>query len=562
MNVEEESNPQTEALTPVCAIGASAGGIRALQSFFEQVDDELGLAYVVIIHLSPDHESQLSEILTGRTDMEVIQVGDTPTLKPNCVYVIAPDRELVIEGNNIHSRPFTEPRGQRAPIDMFFRSVAAGRGDGFAVVMSGAGSDGAVGVRKIKEAGGVVFVQDPAEAEYGMMPHSAIATGVADFVEPVERMVERVAEVARSKDALRRLDDDEAEGTIRQIVAFLHARTGHDFSSYKRATVMRRIARRMQVTRRTSLKTYANYLAENPEEAQELFGDLLISVTAFFRDPPAFEALVEQALRPLFRDLEPDEVIRVWSVGCATGEEAYSLAMLAVEEAERLGIAPSIQIFATDLDDGALATAREGRYPKAIEADVSPDRLKRFFVRTGERQRARQVAVLRDKYAAGAERIVTQACFRSDNALRWLEGLRSAEVPLPVHLGVSARVPTKTVRVLLRDGLKQASRAPIAWLRNRPNADLLLRVLTSRWSSPEGFVDAIQAGRAGHGPLLREGMVLAIEPMLSAGTPRIKTLEDGWTVITADRSLSAHFEHTILITEHGPEILTAVPGSH
>lgn len=154
VEVDKQTEQRQQALTPICAIGASAGGVRALQRFFEHVDDELGLAYVVIIHLSPDHESQLSEILAGRTSMPVVQVGDTPMLEPNHVYVIAPDRELVIEGNNINSRPFSEPRGQRAPIDMFFRSAAAARGDGLAVVMSGAGSDGAVGVRKVKEAGG------------------------------------------------------------------------------------------------------------------------------------------------------------------------------------------------------------------------------------------------------------------------------------------------------------------------------------------------------------------------------------------------------------------------
>lgn len=390
LEVHENTITQKQPLTPVCAIGASAGGVKALQEFFEHVDDELGLAYVVIIHMSPEHESHLSEILTGRTQMPVHQVGDTPELEPNRVYVIAPDRELVIEGNAIHSRAFTEPRGQRAPIDMFFRSVAKARGDGFAVVMSGSGSDGSVGVRKVKEAGGVIFVQDPAEAEWGMMPRSAISTGVADFVEPVERLVERIAEVARSKDTLRRLEKDEAEGAIRQIVTFLLARTGHDFSSYKRATVTRRIARRMQVTRQRSLDDYVRYLSKNPEEAQELLGDLLISVTSFFRDPAAFEALTEHALGPLFRDLEPDDTIRVWSVGCATGEEAYSLAILMFEEAERRQITPAFQIFATDLDDGALATAREGRFPKAIEADVSPDRLKRFFIEDGAHYRIRK----------------------------------------------------------------------------------------------------------------------------------------------------------------------------
>ncbi len=374
---------------PLCAIGASAGGVKALQHFFRTIRDDLGLAYVVIVHLSPEHESQLSEILAGRTQMPVRQVVNSPDLVPNCVYVIAPDRELVIEGNTIRSRPFSEPRGQRAPIDMFFRSIAVGRGDGIAVVLSGAGSDGALGVRKVKEAGGVIFVQEPAEAEFGMMPRSAMATGVADFVEPIDRMVERIAEVARSKEALRRIGEDDADEDLRRILGFLRARVGHDFSSYKRATVLRRVARRMAVTRMLSLADYAVYLRETPEEAQNLFSDLLISVTAFFRDPAAFDLVAREVFGPLFERPGEDK-LRVWSVGCATGEEAYSLAILLLEEAERREVAPAIQIFATDLDDGALATAREGRYPKAIEADVSDARLRRFFVDEGTHYRIRK----------------------------------------------------------------------------------------------------------------------------------------------------------------------------
>jgi two-component system CheB/CheR fusion protein len=380
MTEEGTSADTSEKLTPICAIGASAGGVQALQSFFEGIDPNLGIAYVVIMHLSPEHESQMTQILSARTTMPVHQVDDSPTLEPDCVYLIAPDRELVIDGNEVRSRPFSEPRGQRAPIDMFFRSVAAGRGDGFCVVLSGAGSDGAVGVGKIKEAGGVVFVQDPREADFATMPKSAIATGVADFIEPIGRLVGRIAEVARSKAALRRISGAEAEADIRRIIAFLHARTGHDFSSYKKATVLRRITRRMQVARQASFSAYADYLRDTPEEAQELLGDLLISVTSFFRDANAYQALGAEVIAPLLRDREPGDGLRVWSVGCATGEEAYSLAILFLEEAERQNVKPEIQIFASDLDHGALATAREGLYPKAIEADVSEERLRRFFV--------------------------------------------------------------------------------------------------------------------------------------------------------------------------------------
>ncbi len=324
--------------------------------------------------------------------MPVLQIDDGPTLKPNCVFVIPPDRELVIEGDSVTARPFTEPRGRRAPIDMFFRSVAAGRGDGVAVVPSGAGSDGTLGLRAVKEAGGGVMVQESAEAAFRSMPQNAIATGDADFVAPLARLAERLAEVARSKEAVRALDVDGSANDLRRIVAFLRARTGHDFSSYKRATVMRHVVRRMQVCRTNTLEAYADYLLTMPEETKELFSDLLISVTMFFRDPGAFAALERLVVGPLFNEMDPEAEtgLRAWVVGCATGEEAYSLAILLHEDAARRKLHPQIQIFATDLDDGALATAREGRYPRTIEVDVSEDRLARFFVNEGTHYRVRK----------------------------------------------------------------------------------------------------------------------------------------------------------------------------
>lgn len=375
---------------PICGIGASAGGLKALKTFFANVDGDLGLAYVVIVHLAPDHPSAMSEILNDCTSMDVVQVEDGPELRPNCVYVIAPDQELVVEDTRISSRPFAEPRGQRAPIDMFFRSIAAARGDGTALVLSGSGADGSKGVKAIKEAGGVIFVQEPEDAEYDMMPRNAIATGVADFVSPVAELARRLAEVARSKDAVRSLEGDEASNDLRRIMNFLRVRTGHDFSNYKRATVMRRVLRRMQVNRQQSLKKYIDYVRDNPEEAHELFSDLLISVTMFFRDPAAFEVLAERAIPTLFDDPDQENGIRIWVAGCATGEEAYSIAMLVAEEAERRKMEIPIQIFASDLDDGAMATAREGRYVKSIAADVSEERLERHFVDEGNYFRIRK----------------------------------------------------------------------------------------------------------------------------------------------------------------------------
>ncbi len=440
---DEELKAQAkQTFISVCAIGASAGGVPALQSLFRQVPPDLGLAYVVIVHLSPDEPSSLSEILAACTQMPVLQINDSPTLKANCVYVIPPDRELVIDGDNIEARPFSEPRGRRAPIDMFFRSVAAARGDGVAIVLSGAGADGALGVTAVKEAGGVIMVQDPAEAGFNSMPQSAIATGAADFVAPIARLAERLAEVAHSKEAVRSLDMSGSGNDLRRIIALLRARTGHDFSAYKRATVMRRVVRRMQVCRTDTLPAYADYLLTTPDEAHNLFSDLLISVTMFFRDEQAFEALAGQAVKPLFDayDQESDESIRVWVIGCATGEEAYSVAILLREEMARQNVKIPVQVFATDLDEGALATAREGRYPKTIEADVTEERLARFFIDEGTHFRVRKE--LRESVLFAKHSVLKEPPFmRLDlitcrNLLIYLERALQAQVCSTFHYGL------------------------------------------------------------------------------------------------------------------------------
>jgi two-component system CheB/CheR fusion protein len=380
---ESQANAAVISDAPtICAIGASAGGVRALQDFFAAIDDDLGLSYVVVTHLSPDHPSQLGAILAGRTGMSVEQVEHSLKLRPNCAYVIAPDRELVIEGDKLAARPITEPRTKRAPIDTFFRSVAAARGGGLAVVLSGAGSDGALGIRAMKEAGSVIFVQDPDEAEYPAMPQSAIATRVVDFIAPVPSLVQRIAEVVRSRSAVHQVSD--AEQGLRKIIHLLLGTTGHDFSHYERTKLMRQVARRMQVSRHDSIGSYVHSHRSKPEEVQALLVDLLISVTSFFRERDAFGALARKAIEPIFKKLGEDAGVRVWVVGCTTGEGAYSVALLLLKEAARGNFHGPIQIFASDLDEKALAVAREGRYPKAIAADVSQERLLRFFTEDRE----------------------------------------------------------------------------------------------------------------------------------------------------------------------------------
>jgi two-component system CheB/CheR fusion protein len=374
----------------IVAIGASAGGIQALQNFFAEIPPNTGAAFIVVVHLDPEHRSELSAIVAARTNMRVIQVGVTARLEPNHVYVIPPDRRLQVIDHELSAIEFEEPRGQRLPIDFLFRSVAKRLGDGFAVILSGAGSDGALGVRAVKEAGGIILVQDPSEADYASMPRSAIATGVVDFVLPVQGLANRLTDLIRIKEIvwppdIANLDEE----SLRRILAHLRVRTGHDFSKYKRSTVVRRIARRMQVNRIDELKGYYDTVRDNPDEVRALLSDLLISVTNFFRDKEAFQTLA-QLIPEIFVRKGADNPVRVWVAGCATGEEAYSVGILLLEEAARQEVRSPIQVFATDLDARALVAAREGRYPVAIEADVNEGRLRRFFMREGDYYRVRQ----------------------------------------------------------------------------------------------------------------------------------------------------------------------------
>jgi two-component system, chemotaxis family, CheB/CheR fusion protein len=375
----------------IVTIGASAGGVSALQNFFGSLPERSGATFVVVVHLDPQHRSELAGILSNRTRMPVIQVETREALLADHVYVIPPDRRLQLIDHEVSAEEFEEPRGQRSPIDSFFRSVAERLGDGFAIILSGAGSDGAIGVRAVKEAGGIILVQDPSEAEYASMPRSAIATGVADFVLPVRDLARRLIDLIRIKATVAVPDIGHFdEELLRRVLAHLRVRTGHDFSKYKRSTVLRRIARRMQVARADDLKEYYEVMRESPDEAQALLGDLLISVTTFFRDSEAFQLLARDVLPHLFAERQVDDTIRVWISGCATGEEAYSFAILLLEEASRHQIRPQIQVFGSDLDARALTSAREGRFPAAIATDVSEERLRRFFLREGDHYRVRQ----------------------------------------------------------------------------------------------------------------------------------------------------------------------------
>ncbi|MFY9835125.1 MAG: chemotaxis protein CheB, partial [Xanthobacteraceae bacterium] len=387
---EQAANGSNDKAPVIVAIGASAGGVQALQSLFGSIPQDTGAAFIVVVHLDPQHRSELSTIVATRTKMPVVSVETSARLEPNHVYVIPPDRRLQVVDHRLQATEFDEPRGQRLPIDFLFRSVAERLGDGFAVILSGAGSDGAIGVRAVKESGGIILVQDPNEADYASMPRSAIETGAVDFILPMRDLAKRLTDLIRIKEVVWPPEmGDLDEDMLRRILAHLRVRTGHDFSKYKRSTVVRRLARRMQVNRIETLKGYYDIVRDKPDEVEALLSDLLISVTTFFRDKEAFEALAK-LLSNIFKGKQQDQPMRVWVAGCATGEEAYSIGMLLLEESARHELRLRVQVFGSDLDVRALAAAREGRYPVAIEADVSEPRLRRFFTREGDYYRVRQ----------------------------------------------------------------------------------------------------------------------------------------------------------------------------
>jgi PAS domain S-box-containing protein len=392
----------------VVGLGGSAGSIKSLQKFFSAMPPDTGLAFVVILHLSPEHESALPQVLQRSTSMHVVQVNAAAKLKPNCVYVIPPGKQLAAADGTLEVADLPNERGRRVAVDLFFRTLADTHGpQSTAIVLSGADGDGAIGIKRIKERGGLTIAQDPDEAEHPAMPQSAIATGMVDWVLQVDAMPARLMKYHETgrrvklppeepKDAVpphdggpARTSVAQAEAALREVLTFLHRRTGHDFSYYKRATILRRIRRRLQVNAIDELPMYLEFLRTHPGETTALLQDLLISVTNFFRDREAFEALAAE-IPALLRSRAPNDPVRVWVAGCASGEEAYSIAILLSEYARLLDTPPTIQIFATDLNEDVIKTARDGLYPEAITADVSEERLRRWFIKEQRGYRVRR----------------------------------------------------------------------------------------------------------------------------------------------------------------------------
>ncbi|MCX7004519.1 MAG: PAS domain S-box protein [bacterium] len=384
--VIEETVAQTAAGFPVVGIGASAGGLAAFEAFFSGMpaDTNPGMAFVVVQHLAPDHQSFLTELIRRYTRMQVFEVEDGMTVQPNCAYIIPPNRDMAFLNGALQLLEPSAPRGQRLPIDFFFRSLAQDQHErAICIVLSGTGSDGTQGVRAIKGEGGMVMAQNPASAEYDGKPRSAIATGLVDYeLPPAEMPAQLIAYVAHAFGHPPRAASTpvpQFENALKQIFVLLRAQTSHDFSQYKPSTIQRRVERRMALHQLDTMDDYVKYLQEAPAEVEALFRDLLIGVTNFFRDAEAFAALEEQAIPKLFAGKPADAVIRVWVPGCSTGEEAYSIAILLAERQEVIKQSFKVQIFATDIDRQAIATARGGRYPAGIAADLTPVRIARFF---------------------------------------------------------------------------------------------------------------------------------------------------------------------------------------
>ncbi|HSY17700.1 MAG TPA: chemotaxis protein CheB [Candidatus Acidoferrales bacterium] len=370
---------------PIVGIGTSAGGLEALEHFLGHVPRNSGQAFVIVQHLDPTRKGIMPELLQRSTGMKVIQVKDRTRVQPDCVYVIPPNKDMSILHGVLHLLEPASPRGLRLPIDFFLRSLAQDRQEySIGVILSGMGSDGTLGLRAIKEKGGVVLVQDPATAKFDGMPRSAIDSGLADIVAPVDDLPARIINYLKRTPLAHHpvhALEDKTQGALDKIIILLRTHSGHDFSLYKKNTFHRRIERRMGIHQIDKLASYLRYLQKNSQELDLLFKELLIGVTSFFRDPACWEELRRKILPALIASRPNGHVLRAWVPGCSTGEEAYSLAMVFKEVMEKVKPRKKItlQVFATDLDKDAIDKARQGVYPENISADVSPKQMARFF---------------------------------------------------------------------------------------------------------------------------------------------------------------------------------------
>ncbi len=388
-SIKKKNAATDTGVFPIVGIGASAGGLEALEQFISNVPENSGMAYAIIQHLDPTNKGMLPELLQRITPMHVFQVKDRMVVKPDCIYVIPPNKSMSILKGVLHLFEPMESRGLRLPVDFFLRSLADDRNErSIGVILSGMGSDGSIGIRAIKEKNGIVLVQDPADAKYNSMPRNAIDSVLADIVAPANQLPVKLIQFLKHIPIVRFGLDKEIkdQSSLEKIIILLRTHTGNDFSLYKKNTIYRRIERRMSVHRIDKISMYVHFLQENPKEANILFKELMIGVTNFFRDPAVWEKLKTKVFPDYVKNLPDSSILRAWIPGCSTGEEAYSLAIAFKEAIETMNPHSrlSLQIFATDLDNEAVETARKGIFPSNIAADVSPGRLNRFFSTTDD----------------------------------------------------------------------------------------------------------------------------------------------------------------------------------
>lgn len=399
---------------PVVGLGASAGGLQAFSDFFDAMPDDSGMAFVLIHHVDPDHESLMAGLLGKHTSMPVALAQDGVPVAQNHVYIIPPNRFLSIKDGTLRLSEPTARRGLRLPINHFFRSLAQDQDtSAFAIILSGAGSDGTAALEEIKEQGGIVLVQDPKDALHDGMPRSAIATDSVDHILPVAKMPKVLLEFGQhpyiKRDARHGTFGERARGALLDIIQVLKAHSPINFNHYKEGTMLRRIERRMVLRHMVNAVDYLALLKDSPQEAERLCNDLLINVTQFFRDPDAFKYLAKEVLHERVRSHDAGQPFRVWVPACSTGEEAYSLAMAIIEHISSLRKDVKLQVFASDVDERSLLVARAGVYPETIEADVSPARLRRFFIK--EDHSYRVTAELRDCVVFANQNVLADAPF-------------------------------------------------------------------------------------------------------------------------------------------------------
>ena len=397
---------------PVVGIGASAGGLEALKTFFAHMPPDAGIAFVIIQHLDPKHKSIMDELLKRHTTMRVLQAADGLKLEPNSVYLNPPDKDVGIFNARFQLTDPVEVHRIRLPINNFFRSLAEDQGENaICIILSGSGSDGTLGLKEIKGSGGMVMVQDPEQAQYDSMVRSAIETGLADYVLSAEKMPKELIGYIKQPYVRGYKLGIGAEhlDAIQKVLMLVRSSSGHDFSHYKQNTVYRRVERRMALHNITDIRNYVQYLKVTPSELDALFKDLIIEVTSFFRDPEAFEVLDKKIIPAILDHKKPDSAVRVWVPGCATGEEAFSLAILFQEAMDRLNKHLNVQIFATDINKETIETARTAQFPEGISADMPAERLGRFFIKEGGAYRVKKT--IRDLVVFAAQNLISDPPF-------------------------------------------------------------------------------------------------------------------------------------------------------